>query len=162
MSNDPSKPATATGELTKAIADSLISDAPSDWAELRMTFRGSSTICQVELSGSRAGGAQLLLAPPRALPLLLRKLRADMYQPDFGTWLSVQATVQRNSEPNFQFNYTDDPQWSPPVAPTVFALDQQAFPRSPKYIPSWLNERLTDAATFAERYRYGASDPSTG
>lgn len=143
-------------DLKKAVADALVAKLPPEWAELQLTFRGSSTICQLSLSGSTTTGEQLLLSPPREVSALLRQLRAAMYEPGVGTWFSVQITLRRGSNTDFRFNFTEDPKWSPPVAPTVFTLDQEAFPRDANHIPDWLAERLEEAAAFEQNYQ--ASD----
>ncbi|WP_344685562.1 hypothetical protein [Saccharopolyspora taberi] len=131
----------------------LREDAPADWAEIHLDFRGSSSICQADMSGTTANGGALLMPLPDGVVALMRTLRARMYEPGQGTWLSVHVTLRRGRAADFRFNFTDDPQWSPPVAPTVFSMDVEEFPRDPQHLPEWLRQRLVEAAEFEEGYR---------
>ncbi|EIE98497.1 hypothetical protein [Saccharomonospora glauca] len=155
MTND--QPTHEVEDLKKAISDAFAAHLPPEWAELQVTFRASSTVCQLELGGSTSSGKQLLISPPQELSGLLRQLRAAMYEPGVGTWFSLRLTLRPGSDADFEFNFTEDPKWSPPVPPTVFALDHEAFPRDVDHVPSWLAERLEEAA--ASDNNVPASDP---
>ncbi|GAB3299000.1 hypothetical protein [Parasphingorhabdus pacifica] len=131
----------------------LTINAPRDWAEIRMDFRASSTICQADMSGSMLNGDSLLMPLPAGMTEIMRHLRVVMYEPENGTWFSLHVILRRNMTPDFRFNYTEDPKWSPPVAPTLFTLDLERFPRVPEHIPSWLRDRLDEASLFEQEYR---------
>lgn len=145
-------------ELMQRISTSLTESAPRDWKEIRVTFRGSSTICQVAVSGTTNENSQLLSAPPREIVDLMRELREAMYQPGRGTWFSAQVRITRNTGPEFTFNFDEDPIWSPPVAPTLFKLDQERYPRDAPHIPDWLRARLDEAEAFEAEYGQQADE----
>jgi hypothetical protein len=162
MTNNLPENAAEADALIEAISRLLTESAPPGWAEIRMDFRGTSTICQMDLSGSTMEGGQLLMPPPPDLAGLLRELRAVMYTPGRGTWFSLRAKVKRDADPDFRFNFTDDPGWSPPVAPTAFTLDQERFPREPRHIPDWLRARLEEAVIFEQEFQDRESEGGTG
>lgn len=139
----------------------LRESAPPDWAEIRLDFRASSSICQADMTGSTTGGGALLMTLPDGMVDLLQSLRTRMFQPGRGTWFSVHVTLRRGAAPDFRFNFTDDPQWSPPVAPTVFTMDNERFPRDPQHLPEWLRSRLAEATEFEQGYgERGGAGPS--
>lgn len=147
--NNPTAPAVDADRVRDELAQALVSGAPPDWAEIHLVFRGSSTICQEEVTGSTLSGGTLLMPPPPDSAQRLKQLRAAMYEPGRGTWFSAVITVKRNDEAAFVFNYTDDPHWTP-VSPAVFTLDQERFPRDEQHIPAWLRQKLAEGAA-AER-----------
>ncbi|MER7016110.1 hypothetical protein ABT324_32180 [Saccharopolyspora sp. NPDC000359] len=153
MSTPPDNSAPEADEIRQQVVDSLLANAPSDWAEIQLDFRASSTICQAEVSGSVLSGSPLLMPPPDGTTGRLKALRAVMFEPGRGTWFSLHLGVQRGGSPQYRFNYTDDPHWRPPVAPTVFTLDQERFPRDDQYIPDWLRERLAAGAAMERDFQ---------
>ncbi|MFF2554734.1 hypothetical protein ACFVUS_27285 [Nocardia sp. NPDC058058] len=86
-------------------------------------------------------------------PLLVDQLcalRAEMYEVDRGTWLSARVTLPRGEQPQFSFNYDENPGWLPDLNPIAYVRDLEAFPRAPHYVPQWLREKL-DRALQLER-----------
>lgn len=139
----------------RAMGQLLLDNAPENWGEIQLTYRASSTICQADMESSARDGRGLLMALPHGAHDLLRELRAAMYEPGGGTWFSVEVTLSRGSTPDFRFNFTEDPQWSPPVEPTVFTMDAEAFPRDEQNVPAWFRSYLDEAAVIERELREG-------
>lgn len=131
--------------IGRGVARALVHAAPSGWARVEVVFRVSSTICQSETTVFGADGRPLVMNPPDGWVEELKALRAQMYEPGRGTWFSLTVSVFSDTDPQFRYNFTDDPGWSPPVPSEVYAADQRLFPRDDKNIPAWLRSRLTDA-----------------
>ncbi|MER5393061.1 hypothetical protein [Saccharopolyspora sp. NPDC002686] len=153
MSTPPNNRQPEPDQIRQQVVDSLLASAPPDWAEIRLEFRASSTICQAEVSGSTLTGAPLLMPPPEGTTGRLKAVRAAMFEPGRGTWFSLHIGVKRNGSPEYRFNYTDATHWRPPVAPTVFTLDQERFPRDDQHIPDWLRERLAEGAAVERAFQ---------
>lgn len=134
-------------ELVEEVLGLLRADLPEDWARLRLDFRDAG-ISQAVLSGARQNGQPLLDPLPAGVSALLREVRAAMYEPGRGTWFSAHVELRRDAEPEVRFNFTDDPQWSPTIAPTAFVLDHERFPRDDEHVPDWLAARFAEAAEF--------------
>ena len=69
----------------------------------------------------------------------IRRLRESMANPTNGAWLSVVAKIPRTGEPEFDYDYTSQPNWfvGADMAPALYIDDLRNFPRAPGYIPDW-------------------------
>lgn len=137
---DP-KPPSPIGELVERIQ----SVAPEGWYRLNVNIWASVVTYQFEGRVTMPDGS----AHPVELSGLagfVAALRQQMYEPGRGTWFSARVSVEQGREADVSFNYDEDPAWFPDVPPAAFARDLEAFPRTEKYIPLWLEERLRRAA----------------
>lgn len=131
-------------DLTGGIAAALAGSAPAGWARITLTV--SSTVLaddyalQVQLADGRNGS---MVTPPEVKDGFER-LRARMYEPGRGTWFSATVELRAGAAPEFRYNYDEDPRWWPPLHPTAFSRDLEAFPRDDTHIPPWLRELLAE------------------
>ncbi|RSN65181.1 hypothetical protein DMH01_01935 [Amycolatopsis sp. WAC 04182] len=133
-------------ELTDGIVSALANAAPDDWARISLTV--SATVSaydyatEIRLDDGRNGDVDL----PAEVRGGFRELRARMYEPDRGTWFSATLVLEDGVPPEFSFNFDEDPQWWPPLHPTAFTRDLEAFPRDEAHIPPWLRDLLVQGA----------------
>jgi hypothetical protein len=150
---------TRTSKLQRETADALAAAAAPGWSEVVLTV--SATVlaydfaATVRLADGRNGDIELPDAVKRGFP----ELRELMYEPGRGTWFSVRLTLRAGTEPgysfDYDFNYDEDPKWSPPLAPTAFCRDLEAFPREDEHIPAWLREVLAEGEALERDHRAG-------
>ncbi|WP_410649849.1 hypothetical protein [Amycolatopsis sp. cmx-4-54] len=135
-----------TDELTGGIASALLEAAPDAWVRISLTV--SATVMaydyatEIQLADGRNGDVDL---PPEVRGGF-RELRARMYEQDRGTWFSATLVLEEGAPPEFSFNFDEDPQWWPPLHPTAFTRDLEAFPRDETNIPQWLRDLLVQGA----------------
>ncbi|GAA4876072.1 hypothetical protein GCM10023222_35390 [Saccharopolyspora cebuensis] len=143
MSTTDPKPPIPDSELTEILCRELTSAAPSDWEQISLLYRASTTICQAELDTVARDGRQILVGLPGIAHEIMRELRKNMAHPTRGAWFSVELTLARDHGSAINFNYDHDPEWSPPVDPKVYELDFIAFPRTLECTPAWLSAIIT-------------------
>ncbi|MFC3451004.1 hypothetical protein [Amycolatopsis speibonae] len=127
-----------TDELTADITSALAKAAPGGWSRISLTV--SATVLaydyavEVRLSDGGSGDIDL----PAEVRGGFRELRTRMYEPGRGTWFSAKLVLTSGAAPVFTFNFDEDPKWWPPLHPTTFARDLEAFPRDEEHVPAWL------------------------
>jgi hypothetical protein len=87
------------------------------------------------------------LFPARDVKDAARKLRAVMYTPGKGTWLSMNVTITPAGNGwESEYNYDKKPVWElgEPSA-NAYAQELYLFPRDEEHIPDWFKEELKDA-----------------
>lgn len=122
-------------DLERAVSDALVANLPPEWAELRLTFRGSSTICQLSLSGSTSTGEQ-----PAEVDKIFWRLRVGMYREGHGTWFSSFFRMRLPGTYEVFCNWDNEPRWT--AAAESFAKDREMFPRSDERTPDWFRQRF--------------------
>ncbi|SRR6266536_6191878 len=144
---------TRTSRLQQETADALTAAAPPGWAEIALTV--SATVlaydfaATVRLADGRNGDIEL----PGEVKRGFQDLRELMYEPDRGSWFSVRLVLRAGAVPEYSFNYDEDPKWWPPLAPTAFCRDLEAFPRDEAHIPAWLREVLDEGEALEREHR---------
>lgn len=135
-----------TDELTGGIASALRAAAPDGWARISLTV--SATVLaydyatEIRLGDGRSGDIDL----PAEVRSGFRELRTRMYEPGRGTWFSATLVMTPDAAPEFSFNFDEDPKWWPPLHPTTFTRDLEAFPRDEEHVPPWLRNLVAEGA----------------
>ncbi|WP_394359372.1 hypothetical protein [Amycolatopsis sp. SB7-3] len=135
-----------TDELTGGIVSALAKAAPDGWAWISLTV--SATVLaydyatEIRLADGKSGDIDL----PAEVRGGFRELRTRMYEPERGTWFSATLVLENEEPPKFSFNFDEDPEWWPPLHPTVFTRDLEAFPRDEAHTPPWLQALLAQGA----------------
>ncbi|MGW4487019.1 hypothetical protein ACWEOE_24615 [Amycolatopsis sp. NPDC004368] len=141
-----------TDPVPAEIAAALAGAAPPGWAEIALTV--SATVVandfalQVKLSDGTPGSMEL----PAPVKAAFRALRDDMYEPGRGTWFSATVVLRPDAEPQFSYHLDEDPNWWPPLHPSAFTRDLEAYPRDDEHVPPWLR-KLLDEGGEQERSR---------
>ncbi|EGD44013.1 hypothetical protein NBCG_01601 [Nocardioidaceae bacterium Broad-1] len=136
------------GELISEISGLLPADVDGEWVSLTFTPRLVSMYSEEDLVVRRPDGSEDGALSPDAVYDLLKELRAVMYRPDAGTWLSATWVIENdgtNLTSDVSFNYTDEPTWYSQVDPGLYGLDLEKYPRRHDAIPEWMNAKLAEA-----------------
>jgi hypothetical protein len=133
-------------DLTGGIAAALAGGAPPGWAWIRLTVSATVLAYDYALELKLADGRNGSMDVPDAAKAGFRELREKMYEPGRGTWFSATVQLRGGTAPEFAYNFDEDPRWWPPLHPTAFSRDLEAFPRDDAHIPSWLQELLDEGA----------------
>lgn len=137
---DP-RTASRVDELVAEAARALVSAAPAGWSRLALTV--SATVLAydfaVAVEDQRGADPGPVVLPP-VVADAFQELRGVMYEQDRGTWFSARMVLRAGAPPEVSFNFDEDPRWWPPLHPTTFVRDLEAFPRSEEHTPPWLRE----------------------
>jgi hypothetical protein len=131
-------------DVETGIAAALAAGAPAGWARIGLTVSATVLAYDYALELKLGDGRNGSMDVPAAAKSGFRELRERMYEPDRGTWFSATVELRAGAAPEFSFNFDDDPRWWPPLHPTAFSRDLDAFPRDDAHIPSWLRELLDE------------------
>jgi hypothetical protein len=145
MTSEP--PLSAQARLIGTVAAELAAAVPGEWErvdfEVSVVDRYTAARCRVV----RDGGTVARIPPaPRPPADSLAELRAAMHTPGAGTWFTMRLTVTAAGRAVTDFSYDDEPGFRVPPGPEAYARDLARFPRNADKQPSWLRERLADAA----------------
>jgi len=146
---------TRTSKARQEVADALTAAAPAGWSEIVLTV--SATVlaydfaATVRLADGRSGDIEL----PATVKRGFQELRELLYEPGRGTWFSARLVLRAGAAPGYSFNYDEDPKWWPPLAPTAFCRDLEAFPREEEHIPAWLAQVLGEGEALEREHRAG-------
>ncbi|MFD1150770.1 hypothetical protein [Saccharothrix hoggarensis] len=142
-----SQPATPLTEqeqnqLVKQIGRAMLPALPPGWQRVRAEYRAAGRHIEVDLAFAGPDGQWRPVRPPMDVVQLFGQLRAGMYQPDRGTWLSAVYEIVAPAEFAVDFNAEDEPRWrnAPPLI--GFQDELRTFPRQDDRIPDWLRARL--------------------
>ncbi|WP_084519715.1 hypothetical protein [Nocardia mexicana] len=131
--------------MLATVGRDLASTVSENWFRIDFRFWSTGTMAQSELTVVERDGATRAVPVPFSVVGALRELRAEMYEPGRGTWFSLRYTIDPPMEYRVLFDYDDDPQWWPEIAPEEWATDLRAYPRNPEHIPDWLRAKLPEA-----------------
>ncbi|MFF5256461.1 hypothetical protein ACFY4K_31035 [Streptomyces leeuwenhoekii] len=145
MTSEP--PLSAQARLIGTVAAELAAAVPGEWErvdfEVSVVDRYTAARCRVV----RDGGTVARIPPaPRPPADSLAELRAAMHTPGAGTWFTMRLTVTAAGRAVTDFSYDDEPGFRVPPGPEAYARDLARFPRDADKQPTWLRERLADAA----------------
>lgn len=131
-------------DLETAVAAALAEGAPPGWGWIRLTVSATVLAYDYALELKLADGRNGSMDVPPAAKAGFRELRETRYEPGRGTWFSATVHLRAGAAPEFAYNYDEDPRWWPPLHPTAFSRDLEAFPRDDAHIPPWLRDLLDE------------------
>lgn len=141
---DPERPTPSEPSIAAALAGA----APAGWARVELTVKANvlayDFAAQVRLSDGGSGEIEL----PAEVTAGFQELRSWMYRPGRGAWFSARLVVEPGREPEFRYNYDEDPKWWPALLPTAFNRDLEHFPRDEAHVPAWLSALLAEGEEF--------------
>ncbi|MEQ0560357.1 ferredoxin [Amycolatopsis sp. NEAU-NG30] len=114
---------------------------PGTWRQVRAEYRAAGRHIEADVVVTGQDGVARPLPPPPELLQLLGTLRAGMYRPGVGTWLSAALTVDAVHGVTADFVADREPQWRRTPPPLGFQDELRAFPRAEQHVPPWLRER---------------------
>lgn len=129
-------------QLVAQIGQGLASLAPpGTWRQVRTEYRAVGRHIEADVVVTGHDGTPRGLQPPPELLQLLGTLRAGMYRPGLGTWLSAVVLVDAAQGVSADFVADREPQWRRTPPPIGFQDELRAFPRAEQHIPPWLRQR---------------------
>ncbi|MFB4315410.1 hypothetical protein [Actinomadura sp. 21ATH] len=120
----------------------LRSAAPAGWERLGFEFRATIGIDSVSFEVVDAAGATRTATPPGQAVGKMDELRRAMYRRGKGAWFTARLRVERAGRFSAEFDYDGEPEFTPPLRASAYALDLERFPRSEEHIPGWLRDKL--------------------
>ena len=132
--------------LMQRIGNLLLDVAPPDFRRIDVLVKMTVAVQDTELAVYLQDGSTPEVLPPAGLNAAFAELRQLLYRPDRGTWFSARCVVNAPSRIDINYNLDHDPLFLPPVPVADFARDLQTFPRHDDFVPSWLRERVVEAA----------------
>ncbi|HWC80684.1 MAG TPA: hypothetical protein VG756_12070 [Pseudonocardiaceae bacterium] len=141
-----------TDPVPAEIATALGNAAPTGWAEIVLTVSATVVATEFALQVRMRDGSPGSMELPAGVKAAFRALREEKYEPGRGTWFSANVRLRPNSAPEFSYDFDSDPNWWPPLHPSAFTRDQEAFPRDDEHVPPWLR-KLLDEGGEQERLR---------
>ncbi|MEU4763202.1 hypothetical protein AB0H12_08090 [Actinosynnema sp. NPDC023794] len=142
-----SQPATPLTEqeqnqLVKQIGRAMLPALPPDWQRIRAEYRAAGRHIEVDLAFAGPDGQWRPVRPPMDVVQLFGQLRAGMYEPVRGTWLSAVYEIEAPAAFSVDFNADDEPRWRNPPPVIGFQDELRTFPRQDERIPPWLRQRV--------------------
>jgi hypothetical protein len=137
-------------QLIKKIGRALLGAAPPDWRQIRAEYRSAGRHIEADVTVTGDDDQQHPIRPPLDVVELLGELRALMYRPGRGTWLSGLYVLDHPSKYSAEFEPDVEPRWRRVPPPIGFQDELRRFPREDAHIPAWLRARaglppITDA-----------------
>lgn len=132
-------------EAVNGAVRALRSAAPEGWERLGFEFRATIGIDSASMEVVNADGSARTALPPGQAVGKMDELRRVMYQRGKGAWFTARLEVERSGRFSAEFDYDGEPDFTPPLTPSAYALDLERFPRSDEHIPSWLRAKLREA-----------------
>ncbi|MCE6994054.1 hypothetical protein LZG04_04385 [Saccharothrix sp. S26] len=142
-----SQPATPLTEqeqdqLVKQIGRAMLPALPPGWRRIRAEYRAAGRHIEVDLAFAGPDGQWRPVRPPMDVVQLFGQLRAGMYEPVRGTWLSAVYEIEAPAAFSVDFNADDEPRWRNPPPVIGFQDELRTFPRQDDRIPPWLRRRV--------------------
>lgn len=129
-------------QVIQEIGRVILRALPLGWAESGIEYRAVGEHRELEARLVAPNGTVVPLAPPAEVWELFGRLRAGMYQPDRGTWVSALYRLQRPSSYSVDFNGDYEPAWTTSPAPANLADEMRRYPRAAENVPPWLSEAV--------------------
>jgi hypothetical protein len=136
-----SAPGEGQQQLIRKIGRALLAAAPPDWTSIRAEYRSAGRHVEADVFVTGADGRPQPIRPPMEVVELLGTLRAAMYQPGRGTWLSGVYLLDHPSKYSAEFDPDNEPHWRRVPPPIGFQDELRQFPREDANIPEWLRMR---------------------
>jgi hypothetical protein len=142
-----SQPATPLTEqeqnqLVKQLGRAMLPALPPGWQRIRAEYRAAGRHIEVDLAFAGPDGQWRPVRPPMDVVQLFGQLRAGMYEPVRGTWLSAVYEIEAPAAFSVDFNADDEPRWRNPPPVIGFQDELRTFPRQDERIPAWLRQRV--------------------
>jgi hypothetical protein len=129
-------------QVIQEIGRVILRALPPGWAESTIEYRAAGAHRELAAHLVAPNGTVVPLAPPSEVWELFGRLRAGMYQPDRGTWLSALYRLQRPSSYSVDFNGDYEPVWDTLPTPADLADELRRYPRAAENVPQWLGEAV--------------------
>ncbi|MFF5263377.1 hypothetical protein ACFY4C_30985 [Actinomadura viridis] len=133
-------------EAVDGAVRALRSAAPLGWERLGFEFRATVGIDSASFQVVNAAGEARAAMPPGQAVGKMDELRRVMYRRGKGAWFTARLEVERGGGFHVEFDYDGEPDFTPPLTPSAYALDLERFPRSAEHIPGWLRDKLAESA----------------
>lgn len=128
-------------KVTRAIGRALLKAAPEGWTSVRAEYRAAGRHIEVDVLVAGPDGGVAPVRPPQEVVEGLGALRAGMYQPGRGTWISATYSLEPPSSYSVDFDLDNEPRWRRLPPPIGFQDELRFFPRTDEFIPPWLRHR---------------------
>jgi hypothetical protein len=128
-------------QLIRRIGRALLGAAPPGWRQIRAEYRAAGRHIEADVLVTAQEGEPHPIRPPMDVVELLGELRAVMYRPGRGTWMSGLYVLDHPSKYNAEFEPDTEPRWRRPPPPIGFQDELRRFPREDVHIPEWLRLR---------------------
>jgi hypothetical protein len=132
-------------EQVARIAGVLVDNAPEGWERIALTYRVTRGVSSPRLEVVTSGGATTRMRVPAEVSRRVRELRATMYEEGVGTWFTIKLTVDQDGRYQTHYDYDNEPDFTPALPASAYALDLEHFPRDEEHTPAWLREKLEQA-----------------
>lgn len=129
-------------EAVNGAVRALRSAAPSGWERLDFEFRATVGIDSAFLEVEGADGERRTAMPPGQAVGKMDELRRVMYRRGKGAWFTARLQIERSGRFSAEFDYDGEPEFTPPLTSSAYALDLERFPRTEDNIPDWLRDKL--------------------
>ncbi|MBP2330882.1 hypothetical protein JOF56_011267 [Kibdelosporangium banguiense] len=136
-----SVPAQDPQQLIKRIGRALLGAAPPNWKQIRVEYRSAGRHIEADVVVTADDEQHYPIRPPMDVVELLGELRALMYRPGRGTWMSGRYVLDHPSKYNAEFEPDIEPRWRRVPPPIGFQDELRRFPREDAHIPEWLRTR---------------------
>lgn len=137
-------------KLIRRIGRALLGVAPPQWRKVVAEYRSAGRHVEVDVTVTGPDGTPRPVRPPMEVVELFGRLRAAMYRPGRGTWMSAMYQLDPPSRFSAEFEPDVEPRWRRMPPPIGFADELRFFPREPEHIPDWLRARAEPAQAPAE------------
>lgn len=128
-------------QLIRKIGRALLGAAPPKWKQIRAEYRSAGRHIEADVVVTTDDDQQQPIRPPLDVVELLGELRALMYRPGRGTWLSGVYVLDHPSKYSAEFEPDTEPRWRRMPPPIGFQDELRRFPREDAHIPEWLRLR---------------------
>lgn len=136
-----STPGEGQQQLIRRIGRALLAAAPPDWKHISAEYRSAGRHIEVDVLLTGSDGQPQPIRPPMDVVELLGTLRAAMYQPGRGTWMSGVYLLDHPSKYSADFDPDNEPRWRRVPPQVGFRDELRQFPRDDAHIPQWLRMR---------------------
>jgi hypothetical protein len=128
-------------QLIRRIGRALLGAAPQEWKQIRAEYRSTGLHIEADVIITGDDGQPQPIRPSKEVVDLLGELRAAMYQPGRGTWMSGVYLLEHPSKYSAEFEPDVEPRWRRLPPPIGFQDELRRFPREDAHIPDWLRAR---------------------
>ncbi|WP_188317096.1 hypothetical protein [Solihabitans fulvus] len=128
-------------QLVRQIGRALLRALPPDWQQVRAEYRAAGRHIEVDIFVAGPDRVPRPIRPPMEVVQMLGELRAGMYLPGVGTWLSAIYQLTAPSDYSVDFSADAEPPWRNAPPPIGFQDELRTFPRADERIPDWLRQR---------------------
>ncbi|WP_181770297.1 ferredoxin [Amycolatopsis pittospori] len=128
-------------QLVWQVGHVLATPLPPGWQQMRVEYRAAGRHVEVDLLVTGQDGLPRPAQPSPEAMQLLGNLRAGMYQPGRGTWLSAILVYGSTTVLGADFLADVEPPWRRTPPQIGFQDELRFFPRAEQYIPPWLRQR---------------------